>query len=160
MQFILLCNPPKSDASRVCITFLQITQKILTKDIFHWLKLITEILSFLQISSVKKNNHSAFLIFQKICKKTFIHILDLQSILQRIHAATYIHCSFLTLINVFYMFSTIQPSLSLLFSHFVFLFSPSFSYSSRHETRSTFYNFWINFIKTFQLYHGDNENTS
>ena len=53
-QFIFLWNPQKSGASRVCITFLQITQKILTKDIFHWLELITEILSFLQIFSVRK----------------------------------------------------------------------------------------------------------
>ena len=53
-QFIFLCNPQKSGASRVFITFLQITQKILTKDIFHWLELITEILSFLQIFSVRK----------------------------------------------------------------------------------------------------------
>ena len=36
------------------ITFLQITQKMLTKDIFHWLELITEILRFLQISSIRK----------------------------------------------------------------------------------------------------------
>ena len=54
VQLIFLCNPQKSGASRVCITFLQVTQKILTKDIFHWLELITEILSFLQIFSVRK----------------------------------------------------------------------------------------------------------
>ena len=53
-QFIYLCNPQKSDASLVCITFLQITQKVLTKDIFHWLEMITEILSFLKIFSVRK----------------------------------------------------------------------------------------------------------
>ena len=53
-QFIFLCNPQKSRASRVCITFPQKTQKILTKYLFHWLDLITEILSFLQIFSVKK----------------------------------------------------------------------------------------------------------
>ena len=64
---MFLCNPQKSGVSRVCIAFLQITQKkILTKDIFHWLQLITEILSFLQIFSVKKNNPSAFVIFQKL----------------------------------------------------------------------------------------------
>ena len=38
----------KSGASRVFITFPQLTQKILTKDIIQWLELITEILSFLQ----------------------------------------------------------------------------------------------------------------
>ena len=54
MQFLFLCNLPKSDASQVCITFLQVTQKILTKDIFRCLEVITEILSFLQIFSVRK----------------------------------------------------------------------------------------------------------
>ena len=44
----------KLGASQVYITFLQITQKLLTKDIFHWLELITEILRFLQIFSVRK----------------------------------------------------------------------------------------------------------
>ena len=58
-QFMFLYNPQKSCASRVCITFLQITQKILPKDIFHWLELITKILSFLQIFNI-------FLIFQKL----------------------------------------------------------------------------------------------
>ena len=53
-QFIFLCNPQKSGASRVCITFPQITQKILTKDIIHLLELITEILSFLQRFSMRK----------------------------------------------------------------------------------------------------------
>ena len=48
VQFIFLCNPPKLGILQVSITCLQITQKILTKDIFHWLELITEILSFLQ----------------------------------------------------------------------------------------------------------------
>ena len=56
MQFIFLCNPPKSGASRVCITFPQITQKILTEDIIQWLELITEIISFLQIFIVRKQH--------------------------------------------------------------------------------------------------------
>ena len=59
-QFIFLCNPPKSRASQVRIAFLQITQKILTKDIFHWLELITRILSFLQIFSVRKTTTLLF----------------------------------------------------------------------------------------------------
>ena len=53
-QFIFLFHPQKSGTSEVRITFLQLTQKIQTKDIFHWLELITEILSFLQIFSVRK----------------------------------------------------------------------------------------------------------
>ena len=52
MQFLFLYNPQKSGASRVCMTFLQLTQKVLMKDIFHWLELITEILSFLQMFSM------------------------------------------------------------------------------------------------------------
>ena len=59
-----------------------------------------------------------------------------------------LHCFFLTLLTVFYMFSAIYPYLSLLLSHFVLLFSPSFSFSSRHETHSTIYNVWFDFITT------------
>ena len=59
-QFMFLCNPHKSGTSRVCITFLQITQKVLTKDIFHWLELTTEILSFLQMFSVRKTTSPLF----------------------------------------------------------------------------------------------------
>ena len=51
--------------TRMYITFLHITQKELTKDIFHCLELITEILSFLQIFSVRKTTTS-LLIFQKL----------------------------------------------------------------------------------------------
>ena len=60
-QFIFLCNPKKSGVSRVWIIFLQVTQKILTKNVFHWLELITEILSFLQIFSVRKTATQVFL---------------------------------------------------------------------------------------------------
>ena len=35
----------------------QITQKIPTKSIFHWLELITKILSFLQVFNVGKKPH-------------------------------------------------------------------------------------------------------
>ena len=52
-----------------------------------------------------------------------------------------LYCFFLTLRTVFYIFGTIYPYLSLLFSNSVFLFSRSFSYCSRHETHSTIYNF-------------------
>ena len=81
-QFLILCNPPKSGTSRVCIIFPQKAKKVPTKGIINWLELITEILSLLQIFGVKKNQHSAYLIFQKICKKVnkktiFLHSLDL-----------------------------------------------------------------------------------
>ena len=49
--------------------------------------------------------------------------------------------------NVFlYMFKITRPYLSLLLSHFVFWFSPSFSYSSLLERYPTIYNVWFNFI--------------
>ena len=59
-QFLFLWNPQKSSASRVYITFPQITQKIITEDIIHWLELITEILSFLQIFRVRKTTTQLF----------------------------------------------------------------------------------------------------
>ena len=34
-QFLLLCNPPKTDTSWVYTAFSQLTQKILTTDTFH-----------------------------------------------------------------------------------------------------------------------------
>ena len=70
VQFIYLCNSQKSDASQDLITFLQVTQKILTKDIFYWLEVITEILSFLEIFSVRKTTTHFLKIFQKSGKKS------------------------------------------------------------------------------------------
>ena len=69
MQFLLLCNPPKSGASWICITFPQITQNILAKDIFQWLEVITKTLSFLQMFNVTKSNHSVYNIFLKTSNK-------------------------------------------------------------------------------------------
>ena len=145
-QFLFLCNPQKSGASRDCITFPQITQKILTKDIIHLLELISEILGFLQIFSVRKTTTCFFNISENL-QENQNYISDIfwtfKSKLQIIHATTYIHCFFLTLINVFYMFSAIHSYLYLLISHFVFLFSTSFSYSSRHETNSAMCDYFI-----------------
>ena len=59
-HFVFLSNPQKSGASQVFITFPQTTQKILTKDIIHWLELIAEILSFLQTFSVRKTTIQLF----------------------------------------------------------------------------------------------------
>ena len=149
MQFLFLCNTPKSCASRICITFLQITEKILTKDIIHWLELITEILSFLQIFNVTKTTIQLFQYIwksskkkkKKINKKIYIYILDtfwmFKGKLEIIHVTTYISLFLPYFNNCFYMFSTIYPCLSLLFSRFVFVFSPSFSCSSCYETQST-----------------------
>ena len=78
-QFLFLCNPQKSGASRLCVTFPQITphitQKILTKGIIHLLELITEILSFLQIFSIRKTTTQLFNIsknLQEIQQKNYI----------------------------------------------------------------------------------------
>ena len=119
--------------------------------------MINEILSFLQIFSVRKTANQFFLHFLKICKKNrqkktiflayfgpfkanyilFLRLLTL-------------HCVFLTIISVFYRYNTIYyPYLPLLFSHFVFLFSLSLSYSSCHEPHSTIYNVSYNFIANY-----------
>ena len=66
-----------------------------------------------------------------------------------------LHFFFLALITVFHMFSAVHLYLFLLFSHFVVLFSPSFSFSSRQETHSTIYNVSFNFITVCQYYYGD-----
>ena len=126
-------------------------QKILTKDIINWLELITEILSFLQIFNVTKTTTQLFQYSWKsstkkkkkkeINKKIYIYILDtfwmFKGKLETIHVTTYIALFLPYSNNCFYMFSTIYPCLSLLFSHFVFVFSSSFSCSSRCETQST-----------------------
>ena len=73
----------------MCITFLQNTQKILTKYVFHWLELITEILSFsetLPEHQQKKKNISG--IFWAFKNK-----------LQIIHTATYVALFLLCSIN-------------------------------------------------------------
>ena len=54
VQFVFLCKLQKSGGWRVCIISPQATQKISTEDMINWLDLITEILSFLQIFSVRK----------------------------------------------------------------------------------------------------------
>ena len=58
VQILFLCNPQKSGTSRVYIPFPHITQKLLTKDIIHWLELITEKhpLSFFNISENLQEN--------------------------------------------------------------------------------------------------------
>ena len=76
------------------VTFPQITQKILTKDIFHCLVLITEILSFLGIYNVRKRTRTFFLTIQKIMKrinkKIYSWHKSFKSKLQIIHVTTYI----------------------------------------------------------------------
>ena len=78
-QFLFLCNPQKSGASKVCITIPQITQKDLTKYTFHCLELNTEILSFLQIFNVREitTQLSNFLQENQQERLYFWHILGL-----------------------------------------------------------------------------------
>ena len=71
-----------------------------------------------------------------------------KSKLQIIHGATYITLFLPDSNNCFYMFNAIYPYLSLLSFHFVFLSSPSFSFSSRHETHSKICNVWFDFFTT------------
>ena len=130
VQFIYLCNSQKSDASQDFITFLQVTQKILTKDIFYWLGVITEILSFLEIFSVRKTTPHFLKIFQKsgkkIVRKNYIPGIfwAFKSKLQIILVATYIVLILPDTINCFFI--CIIPNIHICFSYFLilFLFSP------------------------------------
>ena len=65
-QILFLYKLPKSGASRVYIALPQITPKILTKDIIHWLEMITEILCFLQIFSVRKTTTQFYNISENV----------------------------------------------------------------------------------------------
>ena len=68
----------------MCINFLQITQKVLTKEMVHFLELTTEILSFLETFSVRKTTSQLFLYLESLTQRIstkkklyFWHILDL-----------------------------------------------------------------------------------
>ena len=112
VQFLFLCNPWKSSASRVCITFLQITQKILTEDIIHCVELITEILSFLQIFSVKKTTTQLFYYIRKSIRKSTKKIIFLtyfgpvRANYKYFMPLLTLHCFFLTLITIFLCMSS------------------------------------------------------
>ena len=105
------------------INFPQITQKILTEDVIHWLELITEILGLLQIFSVRNQYIYIYINLHK-----FIYIINL-------YILYYIYIYYLSLLFI-------------CLYYFVFLLSPSFSYSSCHETHSTIYNIWFDFTAT------------
>ena len=152
---MFLCNPQKSSASRLCITFLQITEKILTKDIFHWLELITEILSFLKLFSVRKTALGFFNISETLpeCQqKNYISGIfwAFKRQLQILHAATYITLFLPDSNNCFlHIQCHIFVSVSTIFSFCVF----TFSFPSGHETDSTTYNVCFDFIPTCQQYY-------
>ena len=97
--------------------------------LYHWLEMITEILSCLQIFSMRKATSLLFKIFKNLQEnRQKNHIPGIcwafKSKLQITLAATY------SSNNFFYMYVITHSYLFLLFSHFLFLFSPSLSYSS------------------------------
>ena len=105
-----------------------------------------------------KNNQSVFLIFflksaRKSTKKLYFwHIWGLYRLLTKLQiilAAAYVVLFLPDCSNCFFMYNTMHPYLFLLFSHFVFLFSPSLSYSSHRETHSTSYNVSYNLFGNY-----------
>ena len=114
------------------------------------LEVIIQILSFLQIFSVRKST-TVFLSFPNICKKNrqksifLAYVAPLKANYRLFLRLLTLPCFFQTIITVFfYIYNTIYPYLLLLFFHFVFLFSPSLS--SRLETHFTIRNVSYNFI--------------
>ena len=95
----------------------------------HWLELITKILSFLQISRVRKTTTQLFKYFRrsrKLTKNSSLHVLCLYKQIK--DNSFYLHCKLLPdYNNCFCLVYTIYPYLYPLFSH-LFLFS-IFSYS-------------------------------
>ena len=76
LQFLFLCNPQKSRASRVYTTLPQITQKILTTDIIHWLELITAIMHFLRYSVWEKQRLSFFIVAENLLENQRKHFIS------------------------------------------------------------------------------------
>ena len=104
-------------------------KKKLTKNIFHWLELITKILSFLQIFSERKATTQLFL-FQKLCqninKENYISSIfwTFKSKLQIIHDVTYVTLFLPGSKNfVSYVWYQISISVSAIFSFCVFIFT-------------------------------------
>ena len=104
-------------------------KKKLTKNIFHWLELITKILSFLQIFSERKTTTQLFL-FQKLCqninKENYISSIfwTFKSKLQIIHDVTYVTLFLPGSKNfVSYVWYQISISVSAIFSFCVFIFT-------------------------------------
>ena len=148
-QFAFLCNPQESGAPRVCITFPQITQKILTEDIIYWLELVTEILIFLHISYIycEKSNHSAFLIYQNINNKNYTSGIFwvFKSKLQINHAITYIGLFLPDSNNCFSI--CLVPYIHICLYYFLILCFYFHLFDTLLTTRhSTTCNVWFDFI--------------
>ena len=133
-----MCNSQESGASRVCITFSQITQKVLTEDITHWLELITEIINFLHIFSLRKATIQLFKYFRISAKKLYFWLFCVfKSKLQINHAATYIELFLPDSNNWFFIY--LVPHIHICLYYFLILcfHFHLFGYSSHSET---FYN--------------------
>ena len=80
-----------------------------TNHIIHLLELVIEILSFRQIFNMRKTTTQRILCLRKSARKStkkyifLTYFQTFKSKLQIIQAVTYIHCFFLTLINVFFI---------------------------------------------------------
>ena len=79
-QYLFLCNSRKSGVSRGCVTFPRITGKNPNKDIFRRLELISKILGFVQIFSVREGTTHIFQYLKISARKStkknyFWHIL-------------------------------------------------------------------------------------
>ena len=103
----------------------------------------------------KKNNHSAFLIFQKLCqninnkKLYFWHIWAFESKLLIIHAAAYI-ALFLSYSNNCFFICLVPYIPICLFYFLILCFYFHLLFPSLLATRHIlqFYNVWFNFITT------------
>ena len=104
------------------INFPQITQKILTEDVIHWLELITEILGLLQIFSVRNqyiyiyiNLHKfIYIINLYILYYIYIYIICLYYLSVSTILCFYFHLLFLTLLATRHILQfTIFDSISL-----------------------------------------------
>ena len=132
----------------MCITFLRITQKVLTKYIFHKLELITEILSFLRIFSVRKTTTQFFQYSETLPEyqqKNYISGLfrAFKSKLQVLHGATYIALFLLDSDNCFYI--CLVPYIPICLYYFLILcfyfhLLSSFLLATRHILEFTIFD--------------------
>ena len=126
LQFLFLCNPQKSRASRVYTTLPQITQKILTTDIIHWLELITVIMHFLRYSVWEKQRLSFFIVAENLLENQRKHFISgflgpLKIKLRMVHETTYIVSFLLDSKTVFHLLSIVSTRLYLLFKKILLL---------------------------------------
>ena len=113
---------------------------MLTEDIIHWLELMTEILSFLHIFSVRKTTTQLFKYFRKSTRKSIKNYISdifwtFKSKLQILHATAYIapflpdsNKSFLYVYHISITVSNIFSFCVFIFTFFFLLFSPRYTF--------------------------------